>query len=196
MSKTVQEQLDDISASLVGIAFTLAQIQSSTPVSHVDAPSPVAAPAIPRRVYAYLANGLLAEGVVNEPTSGARIDPVVDADCPSAVAVQDPLDASSTLYVSKPRPDLKEMWIGYCIRVSKQCKGTLGRISSAGYHASAVFEKAGGTSSDLSLWPKAAAIFHRPPVADGSGVWISTGQPSAAVPVATAPDAPVEVAVS
>lgn len=193
MSKTIQEQLDDISASLIGISFTLEQIKSGQTVSHVDAPSPIAAPAIPRKVYAYLANGLLSEGVINEPNTGARIDPVVDADCPSAVAVPDPLEPSTTLYISKPRPDLKEPWIGYCIRVSRQCRGSLGRISSAGYHCKGSFDRAGGVFENYADWPKAAVAFHRPPQADGSGVWISTQGPA---PQAPAADAPTEVQIS
>ena len=194
-TKTVEQRLSDIEASLIGIAFTLSSLANqpmqAPSVSKVDEHSPPAAPAIPRRVYAYQENGLLADGWAKEPVSGARIDPVVDADCPS-----DPLAPDTDLYVSKARPDLGERWIGYVIRVSAQCKGGLSRLGAAGYMAEASFAPYGGFKADGSNWPFAAVKFHRTKAGDSNAPgWIS-GQPLPGPGNVPRDPAPVDVPIS
>jgi len=193
---TVEQRLTNIEESLLGIAFTLqslSRLQPPGPTSEIDKPVPLAPPAVPRRVYQYREDGILADGR-KEPVSGARIDPVVDADCPTAVAVPDPLEPGSTLYVSKARTDLNERWLGYVIRVSDQCKGGLTRLGSAGYLATQSFAPFGGFKADGSNWPQAAAQFHRRKPADATAPgWIS-GQPLPGTAPAPAPG-PTEVKI-
>lgn len=84
-----------------------------------------------------------------------RIDPIVAAGSPGTV-----LMAITGHVLSAPRPDLGEMFPGYCERVSLQCGGRIaiiGMLFNGG--AAALFAALGGYKADGSNWPEAADRF-------------------------------------
>ena len=147
MDADLLAMLTDISNRLKGVEAVL-----NVTAAHLEVPAP-AAPvvvAVPKRVYAYDARGLLKDYLTGP--GGSRQDPIVDADCPSARRV------ASGKYLSLARPDLGEQFTGYCSRVSLQAGGAnlnnmLGAIMMMGMP---MHEAHGGFKADGSNWPDVA----------------------------------------
>lgn len=102
----------------------------------------------------YDEHGLLAKGW----TMGAfsRIDPVVDASCPTAVVLE-----KTGHVLSIPRPDLGEKFPAYAERVSRQCGviGTPTNIGALFISISKHFARFGGYKEDGSNWPLVADYY-------------------------------------
>lgn len=88
----------------------------------------------------------------------ARVDPVVGADCPNTVVLPE-----TGHVLSVPRPDLGEMFVGYCMRTADQTTGGDGKrvldtvgalfLGSAHLFAPGVYDPKG------TNWPRAADKF-------------------------------------
>ena len=109
----------------------------------------------PGSTWKYDTKGLLATGW----TQGAfsRIDPVVDATCPTAVFLE-----TTKHYLSIPRPDLGETFVPYAERVSRQAGSAVVPPTNIGalfLSASKYFARFGGYKADGSNWPLVADFY-------------------------------------
>lgn len=87
---------------------------------------------------------------------GGRIDPPIDANCPTGILVR------SGRWLSVPRPDTGEMFMGYCLRVSRQLgneQGVLNALATIQISMGPIFAKLGGQKEDGSNWAEAADMF-------------------------------------
>lgn len=86
---------------------------------------------------------------------GARVDPVVPEGTPYTVTLP---ATGHTLSVA--RPDLGEMFVGYCQRVSDQAGGDPKTVGALFLGTARYFAPFGGFKSDGSNWPQAADKFY------------------------------------
>jgi hypothetical protein len=112
-------------------------------------------PAIPKIEYKYDAQNLLIQPAPLT-VKNQRVDPIVDSFCETAVLVP------SGKFLSKPRPDLGEMFMGYCMRVClqggkdpAQFAAELGSLLTA---VGPLFAQVGGFKEDGSNWAQAADL--------------------------------------
>jgi hypothetical protein len=131
---------------------------AATTTTVTPPPAPVATK------YVYDADNMLisAKGVATQfhPVNGARMEPPIDADCPTGVVTP------KGRVLSRPRADLGEMFMGYCQRISGQLHPedpglVIRALGGLVQSASPVFLKMGGYRADGSNWAEAAdRIFH------------------------------------
>lgn len=115
--------------------------------------APVTLPTPTPNHYEFDAQGLL---VAARQTAGGRIDPVVGPDCPNTVVME-----RTGHVLSVARPDLGEMFVGYCRRVSDQAtmgtdSNAVNTLGSLFMGSSWLFDRFGGYQPDGSNWPQAA----------------------------------------
>jgi hypothetical protein len=87
----------------------------------------------------------------------AQIDPIVPPGTPGTVTLP-----QTGHVLSVPRPDLGEMFVGYCTRVSAQCGGNKDTVGALFSFGDAVFSKSGGYKADGTNWPVTADRFFSP----------------------------------
>lgn len=107
---------------------------------------------VPNPVYETDLNGLLTHVRM---VGNARVDPVVGDDCPGTVFMP-----QTGHVLSVPRPDLGEMFMGYCQRVSDQAHGNIATVGALVISSSRLFARFGGFKSDGSNWAEAADCFY------------------------------------
>jgi hypothetical protein len=147
--------LDAQFASLKTDMIAFAQGQTNV-VGETPPPAPVTEP---NPMYEADINGLLTHV---RSVSGQRVDPVVGPDCPNTRVC-----AKTGHVLSKARPDLGEMFVGYVQRVSDQitngkAETIIGTVGALFLGTSTFFEH--GTpgkqfNPDGSNWPEAADCF-------------------------------------
>jgi hypothetical protein len=108
--------------------------------------------------YQFDANQMLMQA--RQAAGGARIDPVVGPDCPYTVQMP-----TTKHVLSVARPDLGEMFMGYCMRVADQAtngkgdeySGSIGSLFLGSEH---LFKEFGGFDPTGANWPSAADKFY------------------------------------
>lgn len=98
-------------------------------------------------------NGLLVHA---RQIGNMTIDPVVDVVI-TGVTTRMPRTGH---ILSLPRPDLGEMFMGYCQRVSDQAKGNVATVGALFISSGRLFARFGGYRSDGGNWPEAADCFY------------------------------------
>jgi hypothetical protein len=114
-----------------------------------SAAPPVPAPGIPAP------NGNQLLEAARAQADAPRIDPVVPPGTPGTVT----LPATGHV-LSVARPDLHEMFVGYCERVSAQAGGNAATVGALMLGTAYLFEKLGGYRADGANWPEAADRFY------------------------------------
>lgn len=126
--------------------------------------TPPTPPPAPNPLYEMDANHLLVHA--RQLSNGARVDPVVGMDIPQELRSYFVLLPATSHVLSVPRVDLREMFQGYCTRVSDQATGAnpraLDTIGSLYLGTGPYFAKFGGFKADGSNWPQAADAFFNP----------------------------------
>jgi hypothetical protein len=153
--QTIASQITRIESDLSTVKqAVIAYAQANAGGGAIKLPSE----APPNPLYEMDANKLL---VHVRQVGNARVDPVVGADCPNTVTLP---KTGHTLSI--PRPDLGEMFIGYCTRVCDQAtngKGDqfVGTVGALFLGCDGYFTLSGGTySADGKDWPAAADCFY------------------------------------
>lgn len=85
----------------------------------------------------------------------AIVDPVVPEGTPTTVKM--PVTGH---VLSVARPDLGEMFMGYCQRVSDQAEGNINTVGALMIGTAKLFKATGGFNPDGSNWPEAADRFY------------------------------------
>lgn len=98
-------------------------------------------------------NGLLVHA---RQIGNAVVDPVVDQVIPGVTVAM----PKTGHILSLPRPDLGEMFVGYCQRVSDQANGNRATVAALFISQGRLFARFGGFHADGSNWPEAADCFY------------------------------------